>query len=72
MRITRTFEIALNESIDIVQSHQQLMILLRALSKILDELTFQRICMAGWQALPPSHTNPLKFSNFQTTIKCHA
>ena len=27
------------------------------------------ICMAGWQGLPPSHTNPSNFSNFQSTIK---
>ena len=28
--------------------------------------------MAAWQALSPSHTNPLNFPNFQTTIKSHA
>ena len=25
--------------------------------------------MAGWQGFPPSHTNPLKFSSFQTFME---
>ena len=42
----------------------RLLLLKREIYERLKVRKIQSICMAGWQALPPSHTNTLEFSNF--------